>query len=647
MMVDASIVVLENIQRHFDRGMDSKAAASLGTSEVGPAVVASTATTLAAFFPILFLSGLAGIILHDVAWTIIFALFSSLFVAIIVVPFLSALFLRREEKKSRGGRIAAFLEQGMDRLSLVYQKFLLGALNSRRSFLLGTLVVLILSVISFRLLGFEFLAQTDMAEIQVEVETPGGYTLEMTRDKIMILEQEIRRLVPEVESSYFVAGQAGAFALGAEQNRAYGLLKLSRVSRRNRHVVDIVNELQREISRRIPDLKGTFTNGGLSSLLSAATGGSGFAITVYGGDLDSVIAGAERVQGYMAGDPNVVSTDMNIRFNQREMTARLSHQYLGALGLSSAQAAQLNRVIFNGYSLGTYQDGSANLPIELRTNLTGGIIPPDILYGLQLQAGENIVSLANVAELKTEEKISQIVHHNKSRSITVSAGLRDPNVRETSRRVRDLIRTQGLVPGVSWQIGGTAEEILSSFRSLVLILAVAVFLVYAVMVIQFERFTQPLLIMSSIPFTLIGITGGLLVFRSTLNIVSLLGIITLAGVVVNNAIVLIDYTNLIRNRDKLPLDEAIVAGAVSRLKPILMTTLTTLLGVFPLALGTGEGSEIYAPLGQSIFGGLFSSTFITLFFIPVIYRIVEKRREHSKGRAGEWAGEQGEGNHGQ
>jgi HAE1 family hydrophobic/amphiphilic exporter-1 len=157
-------------------------------------------------------------------------------------------------------------------------------------------------------------------------------------------------------------------------------------------------------------------------------------------------------------------------------------------------------------------------------------------------------------------------------------------------------------------------------------LAVAVFLVYSVMAIQFERFTQPLLIMSSIPFTMIGITGGLLLFGSSLNIVSLLGVIALAGVVVNNAIVMIDYINLLRDRDKMPLDEAIMAGAVSRLKPILMTTLTTLLGVFPLALGGGEGSEIYAPLGQSIFGGLFSSTFITLFFIPVIYRIVEKRK---------------------
>jgi HAE1 family hydrophobic/amphiphilic exporter-1 len=626
MVVDASIVVLENIQRHFDHGMDAKAAASLGTAEVGSAVVASTATTLAAFFPILFLSGLAGIILRDVAWTIIFALFSSLFVAIIVVPFLAALFLRREESRGWGGRIAAPMEQGMDWLSRTYQKFLRGALKSRKSFLLGTLVLLVLSVLSFRLLGFEFLAQTDMAEIQVEVETPGGYTLEMTRDKTAALEQEIRRLVPELDSSYFVVGQTGTFALGAEQNRAYGVLKLSRVGRRKRHVVEIVNDLQREIARRIPDLKGTFSNGGVSNLLTLATGGAGFAVTVYGSDLNQVIAGAEQVRSYMEEDPNVVSTDMNIRFNQREMTARLVHQYLGTLGLSSAQTARMNRIIFNGYSLGDYRDGGDNLSIELRTNLTGGVIPPDILYGLQLNAGDNAVSLANVAELETAEKISQIVHHNKSRSIMVSAGLRDPNVRETSRRVTDLIQSRGLVPGVSWQISGTAEEILSSFRSLLLILAVAVFLVYAVMAIQFERFIQPLLIMSSIPFTMIGITGGLLLFGSSLNIVSLLGVIALAGVVVNNAIVLIDYTNLLRDRDKMPLDEAIMAGAASRLKPILMTTLTTLLGVFPLALGIGEGSEIYAPLGQSIFGGLFSSTFITLFFIPVVYHIAEKRK---------------------
>jgi HAE1 family hydrophobic/amphiphilic exporter-1 len=518
----------------------------------------------------------------------------------------------------------------MDGLSRLYQKSLRAALASRKSFLLGTLVLLALSILSFRLLGFEFLARTDMAEIQVSVETPGGYTLEMTREKVLALEAEIRALAPEVDNSYFVVGRSGSFDMGSEKNRAYGTLKLTPVSSRKRHVTEIVNYLQGAIVRRIPDVQAGFANGGLSSLLALATGGAGFAINVYGTDLDSVIAGAEQVREYMDKDPNVADTYMNIRFNQREMTARLLHQYLGTMGLSSREIAMMNRIIFNGLSLGTYYGASSSgiaVPIELRTNLSGGNIAPDILYNLQLNAGGTAVSLANVAELETEETISQIVHRNKSRSITVSASLVDPNVRETSRRVTGLINSRGLVPGVNWQIGGTTEEMLSSFRSLILVLAVAVFLVYTVMAIQFERFIQPLLIMSSIPFTMIGISGGLLLFGSTLNIVSLLGIIALAGVVVNNAIILIDYTNLLRDRDKMPLEEAVMAGAASRLKPILMTTLTTLLGVFPLALGIGEGSEIYAPLGQSIFGGLFSSTFITLFFIPVVYYMLEKRKE--------------------
>ncbi|MDR2028791.1 MAG: efflux RND transporter permease subunit, partial [Treponema sp.] len=299
MVVDASIVVLENIQRHFNQGMEAGPAASMGADEVGSAVVASTATTLAAFIPILFLSGLAGIILRDVAWTIIFALFCSMFVAIIVVPFLCSLFLKREEKKNLGMKIAEPMERGMDRLSRIYQSFLRGALNSRRSFLIGTLVLLALSVLSFRLLGFEFLAQTDMAEIEVSLETPGGYTLEMTREKTLFLEQEIRRLVPELESSYFVVGQAGSFDSGSEQNRAHGTLKLSPVSKRKRHVVEILNQLQNEIPRRIPDLKGTFSNGGLSNLLSLATGGEGLVINVYGSNLDTVMTGAEQVREYM------------------------------------------------------------------------------------------------------------------------------------------------------------------------------------------------------------------------------------------------------------------------------------------------------------------------------------------------------------
>jgi HAE1 family hydrophobic/amphiphilic exporter-1 len=453
----------------------------------------------------------------------------------------------------------------------------------------------------------------------------------MTREKVLLLEKTIKDLInDELETTYFIVGQSGAFDMGNESNRSYGIIKLKKLRYRNRHVIEIVNELQDKIKRMIPDVQADFRNGGLSNLLSMATGGEGLVVNVYAANLDTVVAAAQQVRTYMQYDPNVANTDVNIRFNQREMNAQLIHQNMGLLGLSSYEAALTNRIVFNGISVGTFYGDDKNYPIELRTNLGGGNISNDVLYSLGINSAlGNQVSFANFAQINIEETISQINRRNRSRSITVSASLRDHNVRESTRRLEYLLNTQGLVPGASWELGGAAAELLSSLRSLIIVLAVGIFLVYSVMVIQFERFTQPLLVISSIPFTLIGITGGLFLFRSSLNIVSLLGVITLAGLVVNNAIILISYINLLRDKYGLKLEEAVINGAISRLKPILMTTITTLFGVIPLSMATGEGSEIYAPLGQSIFGGLFSSTFITLFFIPVVYLLLEKRREKS------------------
>jgi len=630
MTIDASIVVLEMIQRHFNKGqLTAGDAASVGVTETGAALIASGTTTMAAFFPVLFLTGLAGIILKDVAWTIIFSIFFSIIAAIIVIPFLCGLFLKQEKDKGFNKILSVPVEKFMESLNSGYKRLLLGAIKSKGSFLTGTLILFVLSIFSLRFLGFEFLAQTDMAEIVVSVETPGGYTLEMTREKIVLLEKKIVEIIPgELESAYFIVGQAGAFAMGNEPNRSYGLLRLTRLRDRKRHVVEIVNELQDKVKRSLPDVQANFNNGGLSNLLSLATGGDGLVINVYGNNLDTVVAAAEQINQYMLQDPNVLSTDMDIRFNQREMNTKILHQYLGLLGLSSYEAALANRIVFNGISIGTFYDKDKNYPIELRTNVGSESISHDVLYsiGLNSAAGSQ-VSYANFAELNIEETLSQINHRNKSRAITVSAALRDPNVRESTRRLEELIKTHGIVPGASWELSGSAAEMLSSFGSLFVILAVAVFLIYSVMVIQFERFTQPLLVMSSIPFTLIGISGGLMLFGSSLNLVSLLGVITLAGLVVNNAIILISYINLLREKYEMPLEEAVITGAISRLKPILMTTVTTLFCVIPLSMATGEGSEVYAPLGQCIFGGLFSSTFITLFFIPVVYLILEKRQE--------------------
>ncbi|MBI9100531.1 MAG: efflux RND transporter permease subunit, partial [Spirochaetaceae bacterium] len=190
----------------------------------------------------------------------------------------------------------------------------------------------------------------------------------------------------------------------------------------------------------------------------------------------------------------------------------------------------------------------------------------------------------------------------------------------------------GLPPGVNWEIAGQSAETFNSFKSLLLAMSISVFLVYVVMVIQFERYTQPLIVMASVPFCIIGVAGGLLIFGSGLSIVAFLGTIALAGIVVNNAIVMIDYINMLRDRDGMALKEAVLTGSSSRLKPILMTTLTTVLGVIPMAIGMGEGSAMYGPLGQTIAGGLLTSTFITLFIIPILYYRLEKRRASGKNR---------------
>ncbi len=632
MIVDSSIVILENIYRHFNEGMSGKEAASLGAEEVGGAVIASTATSLAVFVPILFLSGLTGLILKDVAWTILFSLLSSMIVAVIVVPFLSSLLLRRDEAgKGKPGmfqRVGAWIESVLTALSGIYRKLLLRVLNDKPFFLIISFLLLIISIFSFRLLGFEFLEQTDMAEAQIYIETPGGYTLDMTRNRVMEVEKEIRRLVPELESSLFYIGRSGAFFSGEEKNRAFGRFTLTRVRERNRHVMEIVALLQRELPLRIPDIDIQVKNGGVSALLSMATGGDGFNIEVYGSSMDDVIEGAEIARGYIEHDPNVALTDLSVRFDNREMVSDLLLESMGELGISPYEAAVSTRIIFNGIEAGKYCNGDVDIPITLNTGLTGAVLSSDILYSLTLQSiGGTAVSFANITELDAKEVLSEIRHRDKSRSVMITSILHDQNLRETSARVIDRLNNHPLPPGVKWRVSGSSAEIRKSFRSLVIVMFIAVFLVYAVMVIQFERFSQPLIVMSSIPFTMTGIVGGLLLFKTSLSLVSFMGIIALSGIVVNNAIVLIDYINLLRDRDGLSLEEAVLSGAESRLKPILMTTLTTMLGIIPLAIGMGEGSEIYSPLGQSIAGGLVTSTFITLLMVPVLYQLLEGRKQ--------------------
>ncbi len=633
MIVDSSIVVLENIHRHYAAGMGRKEAASLGTAEVGGAIVASTSTTLSVFLPLLFVQGFAGTILRDTAYTIVYALTAALIVSIIVVPFLSAHIMAEHfERKKRGlfPGISRGIEKIVEKLTAAYKRALISALHSRVFVLLTAVSVLALSFLAFDFLGFEFVPETDMNEIQMDIETPAGFSLDMTLERTREIEALVDRLVPEIETSLYYVGQGDPYGFSKSINIAFGRLRLISSKERERSVFQIIELLRREIPAKVPDISINIVNGGLGAMAAMATGGQGFMIEVYGSTMDDLVRAASQVEQYMMSDPNVAKTEINVSFNRQEIVSDLNLDYMGQLGVTPYQAAISSRIVFNGINTGVFRTEGESYDMFLNSEFAGNKVDEDVLNRIAIRSvSGNLISLSSVANFRVEPSISNINHEDKMKSIIVTGYLHDPDVRDTLDRISQKIEENPLPIGVDWNVGGSTAEMAASFESLLFSMLIAVFLVYAVMVIQFERFVQPLIVMAAVPFTFIGVVAGLSIFGSTLSIVSFLGIIALAGIVVNNAIVMIDYTNLIRKRDGLDLFEAVVEGAASRLKPILMTTLTTVLGIIPMALGIGEGAEIYSPLGQSIAGGLLTSTLITLFLVPVLYYLVEIRRHRS------------------
>ena len=636
MIVDSSIVVLENIHKKFSFLKDRKLASSKGADEVGGAIVASTTTSLCVFIPLLFVQGLAGTIIRDIALTIVYALTAALVVAVIVVPFLTGRLLK-DEKRMGGNRFFSFFQSISERiigaLEGFYRQLLESALAHRFFVIALAVSVLIITVFLFEFVGFEFVPETDMNEIQLNFEAPSGYSLDETRQKIAEAEQTVRELVPELEETVYYTGLTGYTGFSSKANRAFGRLRLISSKRRERSVFDIIALLRRELPARIPDLDVTVINGGLGALAAYASGGQGFVMNIFSNNLDDVLVTARIVEELFAQDPNVEKTELNVSFDRQELVSELLLDYMGNLGITAYEAAMTSRVIFNGIDVGTYREKDRSYPIVLDSFLTDTSLADDVFHTISLPSQKGrMINFAAFNKLSKEYSISEIHHENKMKSILVTGYLKNPDVRGTSSRVLGKMKSTNIPPGVDWEISGTTALMQESFQSLLFSMLVAVFLVYMVMVIQFERYTQPLIVMVSIPFTFIGVVFGLLIFGSTLSIVSFLGIIALAGIVVNNAIVMIDYINLLRDRDKKDLVTALIEGSTARLKPILMTTLTTILATLPMAMGLGEGAEIYSPLGQTIAGGLFTSTLITLFLVPVLYYILERGKLKAMGK---------------
>ena len=662
MVVDGSTVMLEQIYRYYSMRnpetglMHYTVNQSIyrGWDEVALSIFASAATTIVVFIPIALLTGLIGKILHAVAITIIMAILASFLVALIIVPYLLKLLLSEDGPKVREKerRFDIF----MKKFKAFYTRILDKALDNKGFVLLIAVAILLFSAFTATRLGIAFIPSTDSGDFYISIDFPIGTTLEQTKKKVHYAEKLLYEYVPEIQSVVFYEGRSnnrGILTLSTPE-AAYAHVVLVPVAERKRDIHDIMLQMQKIWASSIPDATVNIENGGFDRLVGFVSGGGGYGLTLISEDLDLLYKTASNLKNFLLTDPEVVNAKLDTDFDTTTMVLDMAHEYLSSLGLTSYEAGITSAILFQGIDAGRYKDEQNNerYNIHVCSDITDRPITQDDIANIHIVTEQGrLISFAALSDVRVEKSISQINHSDRAKTITVSASLVSENTANVSRRVNEYLQEHPLPQGVNSKSGGIVALVSDMIGPMLTALLIALFLVYTVMVLQFERFKQPLLIMVTIPFCFIGVVAGLLMFGSTMNLLAMLGLISLGGVVVNNGIILVDYINQIREsrrtdiamakgskdrdgewhitlsfaeEEKL-LRSCVIDGSSSRIKPILITTLTTLLGDIPMALANGEGAEIYAPMGQAIVGGLLTSTLITLVLIPLLYYMSELR----------------------
>lgn len=661
-IVDASIVVLDQVYRFYQQEKDGKALYSVtesiyhGTGIVDKSVIGSNLTTVVVFIPLAMLSGIVGQILHDVSLTFMFAIFSSLLVAIVFVPYLMKKILR--EDGSRKPKKEMIFVRGINRLEVYYGRALGACLDHTPFVLVIAVLIFAVTVYSLTQLGFAFIPSTDNNDFYISIELPYGYTAEETRTVMGKAEEILVENVPELRADVVYSGKSiDVFSFSASRNQGGIHAVLVPVAERERDIHEIILDMQYRLTASIPDAKINVKNGGFDYLVGYISGGGGYGLTLVGNDSEKLYQEADRIRRFLLTDPEVISASVNASYDARTSVIDASYEYMSSLGIPAYEAAMSSAILFNGVDAGTFTDTAADerYDIKLTSDASERPVDESLLSSLKIktQAGST-VSFAEIASLTEEQSLSAINHSDRALTMTVSAQLTGESTSGVTARVNRYLEENPLQDGITSKTGGIGELLDESMGPIMQALVIALFLVYMVIVLIYERFDQPLMIMFTVPFCVIGVVVSLAVFGSSMNMVSIMGIISLTGMVVNNGIIMVDYINQLESRDRLAaaaeksikvddadrvlvgfmtfdeemdhLKENVRAGTASRLRPILMSALTTILGVIPMAVASGEGAEVYAPLGQVIMGGLTTSTFITLFLMPVLYFVLERHR---------------------
>ena len=629
MLVDNSIVVLESIFRHREEGKNAKEAAVVGSREVVLAITASTLTTVAVFVPVLFMGGYSAQTFQQLAWVVSFALFCSLLISITIVPLLSSRFLRAGPKGESKG-LRKWAGDFQERLSDGYGGIVSWALDHRM--VVGGVAVGLFAVALYLtpLIGVELEPELDEGTLDIEVELEPGTRVEVTNEVIQRLEQRIRDSVPEVKYTMTEAGSnSGWRAEGTNEGELR--VELIDQDQRDRSAATIAAEVRSMISVEPGVTAQVRVRGGIRRR-GGGFGEDRLSVEIRGHDPRIAQELAQQVRKAMMATEGIANAEMSQKPGMPEMVVSVDRAKATAMGLKVSEVADTLETAIGGTRASMFREDGDEYDILVRLQEQDRLAVSQVGdVPLMLPDGQTIAA-QSVVTMQRQEGPFEITRADQQRIMVVNGNIAD---RDLGSIVEDLSAALANIPrpaDFEFRFGGEFEEQQEAFGNLTFAAILALVLVYMVMAAQFESIRDPFIILFSIPLAFIGVILMLLLTKTTFNIQGFLGVIVLVGIVVNNAIVLIDYTNLLRREYGFALREAVVTAGRRRLRPILMTTVTTVLGLTPMALGLGEGGELQAPMARVVVGGLATSTLITLVFIPMAYMTVEELGERLRTR---------------
>ncbi len=632
MVVDNFIVILENIYSYRERGIRPKEAAMIGASEVGISVMGSTFTTVVVFLPMIFTSGFTGIIFKQLAFCISITILASLYGSLTLVPMICSIYLKNplEEREKSSWiymKFYDFTSKGLNVLDKKYSDLIKWSLHHRKTIVFGTIFLFILTIILIPKVGTEFMPYQDNGVMQINVEMPVGTTVTETGKVLMEIQDIMLKNVKGI-TGYFARwgyGSEGTMAaFGGEEGTNLGMVSARLISKdyREKNVKQLITELRPKL-KKFPGAKIRFSTEDFMARMMSG-GGKPLVLELRGHNLKEGKEISEKIANMMETVEGIKDIEISRKEGRPEAQIEVDRIKASHLGLNEQNIARTIRDYLDGVNATKFRRGGDEYDVYLKLKESDRKNFSNLENMFIFNNNGDKIKLSSVAKLKYDYGPVKIERSYQERVIRITADIFNRDLGSVVKEIETKLQNIKIPDGFTIKFSGSREEQQKSFKLLFLALILGIILVYMVMASQFESYRDPFIILFAVPFALIGTVWFLLLFGEHLSVVSFIGMIMLVGVAVNNAIVLIDYTNILRARGFSVFDAASEAGR-ARLRPILMTTITTLFGLLPLTINTGEGSEVWRPLGVSVIGGLLVSTIIILIFIPVLYSIFEQR----------------------